>query len=72
MGAKSFPTDENNNPIKGIARHPILEDNVIVYAGATILGRITIGEGVVIGGNEWVTVGRVRNCCASESRTKLA
>lgn len=72
LGAKSFPTDENNNPIKGIARHPILEDNVIVYAGATILGRITIGEGVVIGGNEWVTKERVRNCCASESRTKLA
>jgi serine O-acetyltransferase len=60
LGAKSFPTDENNNPIKGIARHPILEDNVIVYAGATILGRITIGEGVVIGGNEWVTKGRVK------------
>lgn len=55
LGAKSFPTDENNNPIKGILRHPILKDNVIVYAGATILGRITIGEGAVIGGNAWVT-----------------
>ncbi len=55
LGAKSFPTDENNNPIKGIARHPILKDNVIVYANATILGRITIGENAVIGGNTWVT-----------------
>lgn len=56
LGAKSFPTDENNNPIKGIARHPILKDNVVVYANATILGRVTIGENAVIGGNTWVTV----------------
>mgnify|MGYP000805129873 FL=1 len=45
LGAKSFPLDENGNPIKGIARHPILEDDVIVYSNATILGRITIGKG---------------------------
>lgn len=55
LGAKSFPLDENGNPIKGIARHPILEDNVIVYSNATILGRITIGKGATIGGNIWVT-----------------
>lgn len=55
LGAKSFPLDENGNPIKGIARHPILEDDVIVYSNATILGRITIGEGATIGGNIWVT-----------------
>ncbi|MCM1312364.1 MAG: serine acetyltransferase [Bacteroides sp.] len=55
LGAKSFPLDEDGNPIKGIARHPILEDNVIVYSNATILGRITIGKGATIGGNIWVT-----------------
>ena len=55
LGAKSFPCDENGNPIKGIPRHPILEDNVIVYSNATILGRITIARGTVIGGNLWVT-----------------
>ena len=55
LGAKSFPLDENGNPIKGIARHPILEDDVIVYSNATILGRITIGQGATIGGNIWVT-----------------
>lgn len=55
LGAKSFPLDENGNPIKGIARHPILEDDVIVYSNATILGRITIGKGATIGGNIWVT-----------------
>lgn len=55
LGAKSFPCDEQGNPIKGIPRHPILEDNVIVYSNATILGRITIGEGATIGGNIWVT-----------------
>ncbi len=55
LGAKSFPLDDNGNPIKGIARHPILEDNVIVYSNATILGRITIGQGSVVGANIWVT-----------------
>lgn len=55
LGAKSFPLDEDGNPIKGIPRHPILEDDVIVYSNATILGRITIGRGAVIGANVWVT-----------------
>lgn len=55
LGAKSFPMDENGNPIKGIARHPIVEDDVIIYAGTTILGRVTIGKGSVVGGNIWIT-----------------
>ena len=55
LGAKSFPLDENGNPIKGVPRHPIIEDNVVIYAAATILGRITIGHDSVIGGNVWVT-----------------
>jgi serine O-acetyltransferase len=55
LGAKSFPLDENGNPIKGIPRHPIVEDDVVIYSGATILGRITIGKGSAIGGNVWVT-----------------
>jgi len=55
LGAKSFPRDEKGNPVKGIPRHPIVEDGVIIYAGATILGRITIGKDSVIGGNVWVT-----------------
>ncbi|MCR5077063.1 MAG: serine acetyltransferase [Prevotella sp.] len=55
LGAKSFPLDKDGNPIKGIPRHPILKDGVVVYANATILGRITIGKGCVIGANVWVT-----------------
>ena len=55
LGAKSFPLDANGNPIKGIPRHPIVEDEVVVYAGATILGRITIGKGSSVGGNVWLT-----------------
>lgn len=55
LGAKSFPLDADGNPIKGIPRHPILQDGVIVYANSTILGRITIGKNAVIGGNVWVT-----------------
>jgi serine O-acetyltransferase len=57
LGAKSFPLDEHGNPIKGIPRHPIVEDDVVVYAGATILGRITIGKGSSVGGNVWLTTG---------------
>jgi serine O-acetyltransferase len=55
LGAKSFPLDEHGRPVKGVPRHPIIEDDVIIYAGATILGRITIGKGSVIGGNVWLT-----------------
>jgi serine O-acetyltransferase len=55
LGAKRFPVDENGNIIKGGARHPIVEDDVIIYAGATILGRVTIGRGSSIGGSVWLT-----------------
>ena len=55
LGAKSFPLDDDGNPIKGMPRHPILEDNVVIYANATVLGRITIGQGCVVGANVWVT-----------------
>lgn len=57
LGAKSFPLDKDGKPLKGIPRHPIIEDEVIIYAGATILGRIVIGKGSVIGGNVWLTHG---------------
>ena len=55
LGAKRFPLDEAGRPIKGIPRHPIVEDDVVIYAGATILGRVTIGRGSSIGGNVWLT-----------------
>jgi serine O-acetyltransferase len=55
LGAKRFPTNENGSLIKGNARHPIVEDDVVIYAGATILGRVTIGRGSIIGGNVWLT-----------------
>ena len=55
LGAKRFPTDEHGVLLKGTDRHPIVEDDVVIYAGATILGRITIGRGSSIGGNVWLT-----------------
>lgn len=55
LGAKRFPVDEHGALVKGNARHPIVEDDVVIYAGATILGRITIGRGSTIGGNVWLT-----------------
>ncbi len=57
LGAKSFPKDEQGLPIKGIDRHPIVEDDVVIYSGATILGRVTIGRGSSIGGNVWLVHG---------------
>ncbi len=55
LGALSFPLDDNGNPIKGIPRHPILGNDVVVYSNATILGRITVGDRSVIGASKWVT-----------------
>jgi len=55
LGAKRFDKDESGILVKGHARHPIVEDDVVIYAGATVLGRITIGRGSVIGGNVWLT-----------------
>ncbi|WP_255989488.1 serine O-acetyltransferase EpsC [Chitinolyticbacter albus] len=55
LGAKRFDYGDDGSLQKGNARHPIVEDDVVIYAGATILGRITIGQGSVIGGNVWLT-----------------
>jgi serine O-acetyltransferase len=55
LGAKSFPVDADGKPLKGQPRHPTLEDGVVIYAGATVLGRITVGRGASIGGNVWLT-----------------
>jgi len=55
LGAKRFQKDEDGILVKGNARHPIVEDDVVIYAGATILGRITIGRGSTVGGNVWLT-----------------
>src|ERR1700721_3608419 len=55
LGAKRFPTNQDGVLIKVNARHPVVEDDVVIYAGATVLGRITIGRGSTIGGNVWLT-----------------
>ena len=55
LGAKRFPTDSEGNLQKGLPRHPVVEDDVVIYAGATILGRVTLGKGATIGGNVWIT-----------------
>jgi len=55
LGAKRFETDAEGQLLKDYPRHPILEDDVVIYAGATVLGRITIGKGASIGGNVWLT-----------------
>lgn len=67
LGAKRFEVDEEGHLQKEYARHPIVEDNVVIYAGATILGRITIGRGAVIGGNVWITKSVAPNSAVSQS-----
>lgn len=54
LGAKNFTLDSSGRPVD-VARHPVIEDNVTIYSNASILGRITVGEGSVIGGNVWLT-----------------
>lgn len=70
LGAKSFPTDEEGKPIKGIPRHPVVEDDVTIYAGATILGRVTIGRGATIGGNVWLTQDAPPGATVLQSKTE--
>ena len=72
LGAKRFPTDEQGHLVKGSARHPILEDDVVIYAGATILGRITIGAGSVIGGNVWLTRSVPPNSQITQAKTQVS
>lgn len=70
LGAKRFPADAHGALIKGIPRHPIVEDDVVIYAGATILGRITIGHGSTIGGNVWLTQDVPANSSVSQAHMR--
>lgn len=71
LGAKRFPTDVTGALIKGEPRHPIIEDHVVIYAGATVLGRITVGRNSSIGGNVWLTqsVPQGSNITQAQTRT---
>lgn len=70
LGVKNFPTDENNQIIKGLKRHPVLQDNVTIYSGSSILGRVTIGKGSIIGGNIWLTDSVPENSRVIQMRPK--
>jgi serine O-acetyltransferase len=70
LGAKSFPRDEDGSLKKGLARHPIIEDDVVIYAGSTILGRVTIGKGSIIGGNVWLTESVPRGCIVNQATSR--
>src|SRR5450631_2924965 len=72
LGAKSFPTDNQGRAIKGRPRHPIVEDDVTIYAGATILGRITIGRGSSIGGNVWLTESVAPGSRVTQAKTQTS
>lgn len=67
LGAKSFPTDAEGRAIKGMPRHPIVEDDVTIYSGATVLGRVTIGRGAILGGSVWVTEDVPPNAIVSQA-----
>ncbi|UYZ84941.1 serine acetyltransferase [Entomomonas sp. E2T0] len=69
LGAKRFTADESGNLQKGYPRHPIVEDDVVIYAGATILGRVTIGKGSTVGGNVWLTKSIPANSSITQAST---
>ncbi|MBC2836843.1 serine O-acetyltransferase [Paragemmobacter straminiformis] len=71
LGAKRFEADENGVLIKGQPRHPVVEDDVVIYAGATVLGRITIGKGSVIGGGVWLTRSVMAGSVVSQANAQL-
>jgi serine O-acetyltransferase len=70
LGARSFPADDSGMLVKGRLRHPIVEDDVVVYAGATILGRITVGRGSTIGGGVWLTHGVPPNSYITQAQAR--
>jgi serine O-acetyltransferase len=70
LGARRFPADKNGALVKGSARHPIIEDDVVIYAGATILGRVVIGRGSTIGGNVWLTQDVAPGSHVSQAQTR--
>lgn len=72
LGAKRFPKGEDGLLEKGQPRHPLVEDDVVIYAGATILGRVTIGQGSVIGGNVWLTHSVLPNSHIAQAQIRAA
>jgi serine O-acetyltransferase len=73
LGALSFPRDGSGDLVRGTKRHPTLENDVVVYAGATILGGSTVvGQGSVIGGNVWLTTSVPAHSRVTLSRDQLA
>ena len=72
LGAKKFPADESGRLVKGKPRHPVVEDDVVIYAGATILGRITIGHHSIIGGNVWLTESVPPHTSVTQARMRNA
>jgi len=70
LGAKRFPMGSDGHLQKGLPRHPVLEDEVVIYAGATILGRVTIGKGATIGGNVWVTQDVPAGCSVTQALSR--
>lgn len=70
LGARRLPVDETGALVKGGERHPIIEENVVIYAGATVLGRITVGRNSVIGGNVWLTESVASDSIVTQALTR--
>lgn len=71
LGAKSFDVEEDGSLVKGLPRHPTVEDNVVIYAGATVLGRVTIGQGSIIGGGVWLTKSVPPNSVVTQAKSSF-
>lgn len=71
LGALSFPRDACGVLIKGVKRHPTIEDDVTIYANATVLGDIVIGKGTTIGSNVWIKESVAPNTMVTISEPKI-
>ena len=71
LGALSFPHDDQGQIIRGQKRHPTLQDEVVVYANATILGDVTIGKGATVGGNIFLTKSVPAGCTVTSKQAEL-
>lgn len=71
LGAKRFEDDGQGGLVKGQPRHPLVGDDVVIYAGATILGRIEIGKGTIIGGGVWVTEPVPPGCAIAQAKPQV-
>lgn len=71
LAGEKLPPDENGHTVRGVPRHPLLEDHVTIYSNATLIGRIRIGKGATICGNVWIAEDVPAGAIISQKKTTM-